>query len=383
MSPKNFRKILIATMLASAAAASIALSNLRPEVVQRAEPLAVPLVDVLEVYPMTTRFTVRSQGSVTPVIETILSAEVSGTIVEMSPAFAAGGLFAPGDVLIRIDPTDYRAAVNQAEALVHQRSIEFEGIGKLKEKGYRAESDLAASAAALAAAEADLLRSRRNLERTEIRLPYQGLVRSKSADLGQFVAPGTPLGVVFATDSAEVRLPLTDQDLALLELPGPADSNRDGEIPVRLTAIQRGRPQSWDAVIVRQEGVIDERSRVTYAVARIDDPYALASQGPALPVGSFVQASISGREVSGLGQVPLGAVHDADRVLWLNEDQQLAVNRVNIVAENAEFAYIDLAEIPYRRVVLTPLSAPSDGMALRIEPDAGAHHVAANAGDAP
>ena len=75
-------------------------------------------------------------------------------------------------------------------------------------------AEYASAAAALASAEAELVRARRNLERTEIRLPYDGIVRSKDADIGQFVSTGTRLGVTFATDIAEVRLPLTDRDLA-------------------------------------------------------------------------------------------------------------------------------------------------------------------------
>ena len=120
---------------------------------------------------------------------------------------------------MRIDPTNYEVAFRQAEALVKQRQIEYDGASKLRSQGYRAEAEHASAAAALASAEAELTRANRNLQRTYIRLPYAGIVRSKEADLGQFVNMGTPLGITFATDHAEVRLPLTDTDLAFIDLP--------------------------------------------------------------------------------------------------------------------------------------------------------------------
>jgi hypothetical protein len=83
--------------------------------------------------------------------------------------------------------------------------------------------------------------------------------------LGQFVNPGTRLGVVFATDFAEVRLPLTDADLAFVDLPDTSDVTSTGSAEgpaVVLTAIQKGKPVDWAASIVRTEGVVDEKSRV-------------------------------------------------------------------------------------------------------------------------
>ena len=111
-----------------------------------------PLVDVIVLEHMTTSFEIHSQGTVRPRTETVLSAEVSGTIVSISPKFVAGGVFRSGEVLMRIDPTNYEVALEQADALVLQRTIEHEGAKKLRSQGYRAESELASATAALAAA---------------------------------------------------------------------------------------------------------------------------------------------------------------------------------------------------------------------------------------
>jgi len=295
---KTQRLFLGAAILTIAAGLAIGLGKgLRQEPPIREMDDRALLVDVLLLETLSAQLTVRSQGTVLPRTQTLLGAEVGGTIVAISPKFIPGGVFRAGEVLLRIDSTDYEVAVRQAEALVKQRRIEFDGAEKLRQQGYRAEAEYASAAAALASADAELTRARRNLERTEIRLPYEGMVLSKDADLGQFVTPGTRLGVTFVTDYAEVRLPLTDRDLAFVDLPYAAEINATGESSgpeVVLSAEQRGRIAEWSAHIVRSEGVVDESSRVTYAVAKVDDPYALDSEHVPLPMGTFVTASIEG-----------------------------------------------------------------------------------------
>ena len=211
MSRKVMRIGLIIGILFAAVAVFMLLTLVRQEPPKKPVENLAMLVEVALLETVDAQFPVRSQGTVRPRTQTVLSAEVSGAIVDVSPKFIPGGVFEADEVLIRIDPTNYRVAVTQAEALVRQRQIEYEGAKKLRSQGYRAESEYASAAAALATAEAELVRAKRNLERTYIRLPYAGMVRSKDADVGQFVNAGTRLGVTFDTDYAEVRLPLTDR----------------------------------------------------------------------------------------------------------------------------------------------------------------------------
>lgn len=366
------RGLLITGILAGAVLISVGMVAMRGEPPKKEVENLAMLVDVVELEPMTARFPIRSQGTVRPRTETVLSAEISGSITEISPKFIAGGVFEAGEVLMRIDPTNYDVAVKQAQALLNQRQIEYEGAQKLRSQGYRAESEFASAAAALATAEADLVRARRNLERTYIRLPYDGIVRAKDADIGQFVNPGTRLGVTFATDFAEVRLPLTDQDLAFVDLPYAAEITGTGEArgpKVTLSAIQRGAPREWSARIVRTEGVVDESSRVTYAVARVRDPYKLESEGEPLPIGSFVSATIEGTAVADLLRVPRRALRGSDQLLFVDADNRLRIRNVRVMRADAEFAYIDAGAAAGERVVTTTMEAPINGMLVRTTAD--------------
>jgi len=369
------RVLLIVGILGAAVAGAVLMVQMRPEPPKKERVMLAPLVEVMELEPMTANFTVYSQGTVLPRTETVLSAEVSGTISEISPKFIAGGVFAANEVLLRIDPTNYTVALQQAEALVKQRQIEFDGASKLRDQGYRAESEYASAAAALATARAEQVRAQRNLERTFIRVPYEGIVRSKESDIGQFVNPGTRLGIVFATDYAEVRLPLTDLDLAFVDLPNAADISASGSADgplVTLSAVQKGKPVEWSAKIVRTEGVVDEKSRVTYAVARIADPYRLHGDGNPLPVGTFVSAAIRGAAAESVIQVPRGLVRGSDELVFVDDDGKLRIRSVSIIRSDAEYIYIRGGAEAGERIVVTALEAPVNGMSVRTTEDVAA-----------
>ena len=370
---KFLRIALIGGILLGAVAIAVLLVSMKPQPPKRETVDLDPLVEVQVLQPMTANFTIGSQGTVKPRTETVLSAEVQGTITSISPKFIAGGVFERNEVLMRIDPTNYEVALLQAEALVKQRTIEFEGADKLRSQGYRAETEYASAAAALASAEAELVRAQRNLERTHIRVPYEGIVRAKETDLGQFVNPGTRLGVVFATDYAEVRLPLTDSDLAFVDLPNAVEIGESGSADgpsVRLSAVQKGKLVEWDARIVRSEGVVDEKSRVTYAVARVEDPYRRHGDGPALPIGTFVSASIEGSAAENVIRVPRAVLRGSDQLLFVDEDNKLRIRKVDIVRADSQHIYIGGGADAGERVIVTAIETPVNGMAVRTGDDA-------------
>jgi RND family efflux transporter MFP subunit len=378
---KTQRLLLGGAILTIAAGIAFGLAKgLRQEPPKREVDNRALLVDVLQLDTLSAALTVRSQGTVLPRTQTLLGAEVGGTIVEISPKFIPGGVFRADEVLLRIDPTDYQVAVRQAEALVRQRKIEFDGAEKLRQQGYRAEAEYASAAAALASAEAELMRARRNLERTEIRLPYEGMVLSKDADLGQFVTPGTRLGITFATDYAEVRLPLTDQDLAFIDLPTATEIAATGasEGPqATLSATRMGKPANWQARIVRSEGVVDEKSRVTYAVARIDDPYRLHEPGISLPIGTFVTANIEGRTMTDVIRVPRSALRAASQLLVVDDDNRIRIRDVDVIRTDARYAYIGGGVEAGERIAISAIETPLNGMYVRTtdRPDADEEQV--------
>ena len=371
------------TVLVIAIGIAFVLIQNRPQAMHQPKPPPVLFVETITATKTHTIFTVNAQGEVTPRTETTLVSEVSGQIISVAHTFVSGGFFKQGDLLVRIDPRIYETQLKRARANVAQARTQVATENALA--GYALEDwqrlqgldaadrpasdlmlrkpQLAAVLAALESAEADLEQARGDLDRTFIRAPYDGLVREKHADVGQFVNPGGELATTYATDYAEVRLPLTQQDLQFLDLPSPTNAKT---VPVALSADIAGATHHWQAEITRTEGVFDPRSRVLYAVAQVQDPYGLTTELPEpLRIGTFVSAEIQGRDAGLLFSVPRHAIHRGDR-LWLVSDiNQLQPAAVSIVRSDTDSVYIDGGLSEGDRICITPIETPMPGMPVR------------------
>ena len=222
----------------------------------------------------------------------------------------------------------------------------------------------------VSAAEADVQKARRDLERTRITVPYDGLVRQKAVDIGQYVAPGTHLGVTFAIDTAEVRLPLTYSDLSYLELPSETEikSNDKSFPPVTLSSERAGGTLQWQARIIRTEGVVDETSRVIYAVAQVVDPYGVLGQShqQELMIGTFVNAEIQGLPAENVVVLPRYVLRPDNTVIIANDDDELEILPVTVLRAEPKKVYISKGIAVGARVVTTSLDAPVPGTKLKV-----------------
>ena len=333
------------------------------------------------------QFSINSQGVVKPSIETTLVVQVSGVITDVSPVFAGGGVFQKGDVLIRIDDSDYRVALRQAEATLaasEARLTEEEARSSAEKKSWLRtgrkledapelllrEPFVAEARAQVNAAGAQLDKAKRDLERTVIRAPYDGMVRDREVNLGQFLSTGAQVGTVFSVDTSEVRLPLKPADLAFIDLPA-AGRDVSTDISVTLSQTLGGRQVNWNAWLARVEGTVDERSRMHYVVAKVSDPYALkpvSQSKPAEPlkVGSFVTARIQGGEVPGLFRIPRRAVYADGKILVIDEHNSLRYRQIRPVYADNEMVFVKEGLKEGERLCLTPLTNPVEGMKVRL-----------------
>ena len=163
-------------------------------------------------------------------------------------------------------------------------------------------------------------------------LPHRvaGRVKARMVGLGQAVGAATPLGEVFATDYAEVRLPLSPGQLPFVDLPAGPD---DPPVKVTLTDALMDNPNSprstWEARIVRTEGTLDETSRELFAIARIDDPFGRFSGKPELRIGQPVRAAVQGVVLKDVYVIPRSALRGINRIYRI-EKPDLNIRRVTI-----------------------------------------------------
>ncbi len=388
------RIVIPFTIVAVAVGAAAFLIMNSPQPAVQAPEERTLQVATMRVSPEDITFRISSQGTVEPRTQTTLVAEVSGKVVSVADKFVVGGFFQRGEVLISLDDADYAVNVQQAqanlltaEAQLVQETAQAEQLVRQWQQSGRALADapplalrtpfLAEAKSRVLFAEADLARAERQLERTRIRAPYDGLVREKYVDIGQFVGTGAQIALTFAVDFAEIRLPLTDGDLAYLELPRPGQSfSQAGTIreggnviagngpAVTLEATVAGRRHKWQGKIVRSEGVIDSSTRVTYAVAQIPDPYGLYKTDFSTPlaIGSFVNATLEGTTSRGVVRLPHTAVRDSNVVMLMDGEQRLRQRNVEILRTDSEFTYIGSGLLPGDQVIVSPVPIPIEGM---------------------
>ncbi len=344
------------------------------------EPTAqtpVPVtVRIQEVAPESVNLKVHSQGTVKPSTESQLIPEVSGRVTWMSPKLVAGGYFKQGDVLARVDELDYRNTKDRARATLeraqaeHQHArYEYQRLQSLEERKLTSRSQLENSLRAARVAEAALQDARvafeqaqQNLERTEIRAPFTGLVRSENVDIGQFISRGAAIATLYASDQVEVRLPIADRQLAFLNLP----VTLRGELPsqfqpeVTLSTEYAGQRLVWTGNIVRTEAEIDISSRMVQLVARIPNNPEHAP----LSVGLFVEAEIEGLSADNVIVLPRSALRNDDQVLVVDAENRLRFRAIETLRLYQDNVLVSSGLESGERVILSPLQTAVDGMTV-------------------
>ncbi len=324
-----------------------------------------------------------SQGEVRAATEMDLVAQVGGRISWVSPEFTEGGRIEPGEPLLQIEDTDYRLSLHEAQAQVAaaevgvQQALADADVARKQLRNDPNASDLALKRPQVAEARANLLAAQArleqaelNLQRTRITLPFDGRLLSTQADVGQYVSPGSVLGRAFSTARVEIRLALSDAQLASLDLPIGYSAAPGTERPVMLSARVAGREHRWQGRLLRLEAAMDPDTRMLYAMAEVEDPYGSGAspQGMPLAVGLFVDAVIGGRTVEQALVIPPEALRAGDKVHVI-DDGVLATRSVGVLHRSEDQVVLAHGLQPGEEVIISAIRNPIPGMALVAIPE--------------
>lgn len=344
-------------------------------------------VETLPLVPQRYTIMLNSFGTVQPRTQSVLVAQVSGEINEISQQFRNGGFFEKGDVLVQLDDRDHRAEVNlnqanllsakqallEEQARAKQALIDWQRLGNGAQASALVlrEPQLAAAQAQVLSAQANLEKAQLQLERTNIVAPFAGRILTKHVDLGRVVASNTQLADIYAIDYVEIRLPIKNKDLSFMALPEEyRDSNKTVQgTMVQLTSTLIGQ-QQWQGEIVRTEGAVDENSQQLYVVAQIDNPYDVSNNKVApIKIGQYVNAEITGRTIEKALVIPNSAIYQGSYVYTVeNIENKNVLKRkdINIRWQNNEDALIEAGLTFGEKLVLTPLGQVSSGTPVKL-----------------
>lgn len=401
-------------------------------------PVEIPVeerpirVEAMPVYPEDVPVIISGFGEVTPLDVVAIAPEVSGRVVEVHPRLEAGETIPKGDILFRIDPRDYEARLDDAKARVRaletsveqlktQQRIEtgrletlkrseqlaraeFDRLKGLLEKdqvGTQSGVDAAERAWNAAVDQADLLQqslalyptriretesnlasakaqrdlAELNLQRCEVRAPFDARVKQEEIEAGQYVAPGGAL-VTLADDSVlEIQVPLDSRDARQwLRFDGdPAAENItwfNRVTPVICTIRWTEDPgeHQWKGTLHRVVE-FNQDTRMLRVAVRIEAAQAMSEDGEALPLveGMFCSVSIPGRTMQGVYRLPVRAVSYTGTVFKAVNDRLVTVP-VEVARSQNEFTFVSKGLQPGDVVITTRLIDPLENSLLEIEP---------------
>lgn len=348
------------------------------------------LVDVVTTEKGTYAPTIVATGTVQPVEDVILSPLVPGQIVRRDPAFIPGGFVQKGEVLLQIDPSDYRNTLElrKSELLQSETALATEmGRQQIAEQdlelinndslfGDNPLSDnetqlvlrqpqLNAVKANIEAARASMNQAQLNLDRTTIRAPFDAHILSQNVTVGSQVSQGDDLGRIVGTDSYWVLATVPVSRLQWLKFP---ESEEEKGSMVRIE-----NPSAWpsgahrEGYLDRQIGALDNQTRLARVLVRVDDPLATSDElqgAPKLMIGTFVEVNIQADSIPNVVRLDRDLIR-SNQTAWVMKDNLLEIRELDIILTDNQHAYIKSGLEDGDKVVSTNLSTVTNGVELR------------------
>ncbi len=411
------RIILPVIILAVAIAGFAYLRATRPQatpapIQEKVWPVSAVAARFVDVQPEIIEFGTVIAGSVVE-----LRPLVAGRIVELGPSFFEGAVVRAGEMLIKIDPFDYRIEIDdkkaavaeaaarlketEAELRIERRLLEIaQSQVALRERDLERKRNLARRGtlsrkawddariafndakqsvesrqqlihrlgarveqqrASVVRAEAVLRRARRDLDETILGAPADGFLADAVAAVGQRVSTGDRIARLIVANRLEVSFQFTQRDFGRLAGDGGQGAmSRLIGTKVRVDWRVGGERFAFDAVIERLGAEIDAAGGGIGVYARITAP-DLAS--PLRP-GAFVDVVVPGRTYRGVLRLPESAITD-DGSIYVVDNGRLVEHPGEVVRRVAGGVLVR-ADIPEGAQVVTT-RFPEIGPGIRVE----------------
>jgi RND family efflux transporter MFP subunit len=381
--------ILPLLILAAAIVFTVWLLNSKPEPKRAIPKSKSVLVNVVTARPISKQIQVVALGTVQPFKQIEISPQVSGTIIEQSPELVSGGLFKKGDTIARIDPRDYLFVLEQKKAEVEKVLFELkveQGRQTIAEREWElleqdipdsgANKDLALRKphleqlkALLNSAKSSLEKAELDIQRTEIKAPFNALVTDEYVDIGQLVTPQTKLATLVGTDQYQVQVSIPVNQLKWINI--PRENNGDGSRARVTHELGQGERIVRDGRVVKLLGDLDPAGRQARLLVAVEDPMGSESSGDPgnfpLFIGAYVEVEIEGNSIDNVFEVPRTALHENNMVWIVDGDDKLAIRRVETIWRSNEDVLVGNGLKDGDRIVTSRIASPVPGLELVIE----------------
>lgn len=340
-----------------------------------------PTVTLKHLVPEDVTIILSSYGEVKPLEATNIAAQVSGEVEWWNPKFVSGGLVRRGEILFSIEKDSYEAAFLVAQANLSnakaqliqeqaQAEVARQEAATMPEARvtdlYLRKPQVMSAQAAVKSAEAQLKIAQRDLDNCDVRVPYDALVVSRNIGSGDYITQGSTAGVINNIEQAEITFPVAGFDRPFMA--------NDTIGSKAIVMLDDDSNTQLEATIHRDTGIIDNATRMTHLVARIDDPYALNSNKPVIKFGSYSTIKFNGKTLHEVYRVPQELV--TNQTLWtLDDDNKLQSHHVDVIREDGSDFLIQ-GDFNASKVVMALPEYPQNGMEVKVI--ASEEHIVAN-----
>lgn len=343
------------------------------------------LVETTEVARANYRPVIVATGNVQASRDITLSPQVSGAITSISESFTPGAYVKKGQMLVQIDPSDYRNMLKLRESDLELAKADLRvemGRQDVAKKDYELvgqdlspenkalvlrEPQLQSAKANVASAEASKEQAELNLKRTTIRAPFDAHIISRNANVGSQVGAGTALGRVVGMDEYWVVANVPVSKIPYLSF---EENNQATGTPVTIKS-ETNWPagQSRNGTLFRLVGALDDQTRLARVIVRVKDPLSQMTdnqENPPMMIGSFVEVHMEAKELENVIRLDRAYLRKNDDV-WVMKEGQLEIRDVTLVFEDAQYAYISEGLEDKDQVITSNLATVVEGSALRQE----------------
>lgn len=382
------RILLPLAVLVAGALVCFGLLETGPQAKTQPQVRNATLVEVqpVEFGPQATQ--IEAMGTVKAARQVELTPQVSGAIMKLNEDFIPGGHFQAGERLLQIDPTDYQVTVRQlasdvAQAkseieleqgnqLVAQREYELLGepVSATEKSLMLRKPQLENLKAALDASQAKLDQARIDLQRTEIKAPFNAVVQARDVNLGSRVTASTALATLVGTDAYWVEVSVPVSQLRWIVI--PKNKNETGSLVKIYDQAAWGKDGFRTGRVIRLAADLESEGRMARILVQVADPLALNpenAKAPRLLLGSYVRVTIEGRQVANAAALGREQIRDGDQVWIMDAANQLDIRHVDILYRGKDQVLISTGIDAGERLVVSDLSAPIQGMSLRLKDD--------------
>lgn len=372
--------------LALGLVAAVALFSARPTPPRVEREEIATLVRTIEPRPKDVRLDVEAWGEVKPERILILQPQVSGRIVDVSASLSPGSVLDKDTVAASIYRRDFELSLQQAQAALATAEVNLEverGRGRIAQRDWELLGDIAGdldldAESATLALRGPHLREREAmvqsacsrveqaqlaLDRTDIKVPFKAMVRTRSGVEGSMVSPASIIATLVGTDAWWVEVGVPMDDLARVKLPDATGAG--GGSAVVKVRLADGTASKYTATIARLTGSVDTAGRQARILLRIEDPLGQSQSQPVpLLLGEFVHASLEGPTRTDVYELPRAVLRDGD-VLWIRgADTRLDIRPANVLGGSLDTVIVDIELAPGESIVTSSIATPVKGLLL-------------------